>query len=105
MEFVFIHTMGSIMTEQSMIASAELGKKLIADPEGFAPGCKLLATYAGRGKGMIFCVWEAPNLEALMPGCEQMHLFGWDTEVIPVEKMEVHLDKFAKALEAVKAGR
>jgi len=35
-----------------------------------------------------------------MPFLEQMSMFGWNNEVIPAEKMEVHMEKLAKALEA-----
>ena len=105
MQYMFLHTMGSTMTQESMLASVEMGKKLIAKPEDYAPGAKLQAVYAGRARGIIFCLWDAPDLEILMPACEQMHLLGWDTEVVPIEKMEVHLEKFAKAMVAMKPAK
>jgi hypothetical protein len=102
MEFMTIHTMGSTMTQETMVASLEMGKKLMAKPGDFVPGGKLLFSYAGRGKGIIVCLWEAPNVDCMMPALEQMHLLGWDTEIIPVDEMNIHLKKLEQAMKARK---
>jgi hypothetical protein len=38
-----------------------------------------------------------------MPLLEQMNMLGWETDIIPVEKMEVGLPKAEKALQAMMA--
>jgi xylose isomerase len=38
-----------------------------------------------------------------MPVGEQMSMMGWDTDIIPVDKMEVALAKFEKALQGMQA--
>ena len=101
MEFILIHTMGNAWGPESMVASIEMGKKLMAKPEAVVPGGKLLAAYGGRAKGIIVCLWQAPNAEVMMPAMEQMHLLGWDTEIIPAENMSVHMEKLEKALKAM----
>ena len=40
-------------------------------------------------------------MEALMPIAEQMSMMGWDTDTIPVDKMDVALAKYEKALQAM----
>ena len=102
MEFMLVHTVGNIMTQEMLAASAEMGKKLMAKPESFAPGAKLLSSYHASGKGMIFCLWEAPNLDSLVRMTEQLLFSGWDTDIIPVDKMEVHLKNYGEALKAMK---
>jgi len=102
MEFMLIHTTGNTMTQEMLATSAEMGKKLMAKPEAFAPGAKLLSAYHARGKSTIFCLWEAPNLDSLAPLSEQLLLFGWETDIIPVDKMEAHLKKADEAMEAMR---
>jgi len=67
------------------------------------PGGKLIAAYGARALSMVVCLWEVPSMEALVPVLEQMNMLGWDTDTIPVEKMEVALPKFEKALQAMQA--
>jgi hypothetical protein len=40
-----------------------------------------------------------------MPVGEQMSMMGWDTGIIPVDKMEVAIAKYEKALQAMQAKR
>ncbi len=101
MEIIAIHEPSSLMTPEMMAATIEIAKKLVAKPEAFVPGGKMLATYGGRTKMVVICIWEVPNLEVLLPAFEQMRMLGWNSEIIPVEKMEVHLEKYAKAMEAM----
>jgi len=81
-----------------MKAVAELAKKLITKPEELVPGGKLIAAYHARCEGFTLCIWDAPNAENLMPAFEQLEHLGWDTEVIPAEKMLDTIPKFANAL-------
>jgi len=104
MEIIAIHTPNNLMTPDLMAASIEMGKKLMAKPGEFVPGGKLLAAYHARAKSVIFCLWEVPNVEVLLPAFEQMSMLGWDNEIIPADKMEVHLEKATKAMEAMAKG-
>lgn len=102
MEYILIHTPNNNLTPQTMPAVIEMGKKVGANPGQFVPGGKMLASYAAKAKMFIVCLWEAPSIDAIMPAMEQMSIMGFNTEVIPAEKLEVKLDKLAKALAAMK---
>jgi len=103
MEFILIHEPNNLMTPDMLAASVEMGKKLMAKPEELVPGGKMLFSYHGRNKSVVFCLWEVPSLDVLLPVLEQMTMIGWNNEIIPVETMEVHLEKAVKAMEAMKA--
>ncbi|MBA7687027.1 hypothetical protein ES703_95487 [subsurface metagenome] len=103
MEVLLIHKLIGVVPPEMMAASIDIGKKLVAKPGEFVPGGKLIAAYGARALSMIVCLWEVPSMEALMPVLEQMNMLGWDTDTIPVEKMEVALPKFEKALQAMQA--
>ena len=103
MEVLLIHKPAGLLPPEMMAASLEIGKKLEASPEEFVPGGKMIASYSARGLSMIVCIWEVPSMEALMPLEEQMNMLGWETDTIPVEKMEVAIPKFEKALQAMQA--
>ena len=103
MEVLLIHKPRGVVPPEGMAAAMELGKKISTSPGEVVPGGKLTASYHARGIGMVVCLWEVPNMEALMPVCEQMMMMGWDTDTIPVDKMEVALAKYEKALQAMKA--
>ena len=100
MEYILVHTPNSALTPQTMAAMVEMGKQVGANPGQFVPGGKLLASYSAQAKMFIICLWEAPSIDAIMPALEQMAMLGFDTEVIPAEKLEVKLDKIAKAMAA-----
>jgi hypothetical protein len=68
----------------------------------FVPGGKLIASYASRAKSFTVCIWDAPSAEAFFPLLEQIALAGWDTEIMPAEKMTVYIEKLATALKAMK---
>jgi hypothetical protein len=102
-EVLLVHKAIGVVPPDMMAASVEMGKKLTAKPGEFVPGGKLIASYMARGIMMIVCLWDVPSLEALMPVTEQMKMGGWNTDVIPVEKTEVAIVKFEKALQAMKA--
>ena len=103
MEVLLIHRLNGVVPPEMMAASLEIGKKLNFKPEELVPGGKLIAAYSARALSMVVCLWEVPNVEALMPPLEQMNMLGWNTETIPVEKMEVAIPKFEKALQAMQA--
>ena len=103
MEVLLIHRLKGVVPPEMMAASLEIGKKLTFNPEELVPGGKLIAAYSARVQSMAACLWEVPNMEALMPALEQMNMLGWDTDTIPVEKMEVALPKLEKALQAMQA--
>jgi len=103
MEVLLIHKLMGVVPPEMMAAGLEIGKKIVANPGEVVPGGKLIASYSARGLSMIVCLWEVPSMEALMPVLEQMNMLGWDTDTIPVEKMEVALVKYGKALQAMQA--
>ena len=100
MEYILIHTANNNLTKETMPALVELGKKVAADPGQFVPGAKMLVAYAAQAKMFMACIWEAPSIDALMPALEQMANMGFDTEVIPADKLEVKMDKLSKAMAA-----
>ena len=103
MEVVLLHKAIGLLPPEMLAASIEIGKKVAAKPEELVPGGKLIASYFARSLSLVVCIWEVPNLEALMPMVEQLNMLGWNTEIIPVEKTEVHLEKVEKALQAFQA--
>jgi hypothetical protein len=98
MKVVLIHKPLSLMPPDMMKAGIELGKKIMAQPEAMVPGGKSLASYYAQALWCIFCVWEAPSLEAMMPLAEQLKMLGWNTEIIPVDEAEVAMSKIEKAM-------
>ena len=102
MEFILIHKPLGIIPPEVMGGTLEQVKKLLAKPDDFVPGGKLIASYGARGKSFIVCIWDAPNAEALCPFVEQLVLAGWDTDIMPAEKMTVHIEKLTKALKAMR---
>jgi hypothetical protein len=104
MEYILIHTPNSNYTAAMFPAMLEMGKTVLENPEEMAPGCKMLAAYAGRTKLLMFCIWEAPSADNLVPGMEQMAMYGWDTDIIPADKLGVRLEKLAKFMEAMPKG-
>jgi hypothetical protein len=103
MEVLLIHKPIGMLPPEMWTASVEVGKKLEANPGAIVPGGKMIASYSARGLSSIFCIWEVPSMEALMPLVEQMNMLGWETDTIPVDKMKVAIPKFEKALQAMLA--
>ena len=101
MDVLLIHKPMGMLPPESWAASLEIGKKLQANPEALVPGGKSIASYGARALSMIVCIWEVPSIEVLMPLTEQMNMIGWNTDIIPVETMEVGLAKAEKALQAM----
>ena len=98
MEFVLIHKPISLMPPEMMKAGIQLGKKLLAAPGELVPGGKVIASYYARAIWCIFCIWEVPKVESLMPVAEQLKMLGWNTEIIPVEKAADALQKLECAM-------
>jgi hypothetical protein len=101
MEVLLIHKPIGMLPPEMWAAALDMGKKMEANPGEMAPGGKLLASYGARAKSTVFCIWEVPSIEALMPALEQMSMMGWDTDTIPVEKMETAIPKAEKAVQAM----
>jgi hypothetical protein len=104
MEFILIHTPNSNMSPATMPALIEMGKQVAAKPEQSVPGAKMLAAYSAQAKMFMVCLWEAPSIDVIMPALEQMAMMGFDTEVIPADKLEVKMDKLAKAMAEMAKG-
>jgi hypothetical protein len=100
MEFVIIHKPVSLMPPEMMAAGLEMAKQIEADPEKMVPGGKAIASYYARALWCIFCIWEAPSLEALLPLAEQLKMLGWNTDIIPVDKPKVAIQKIEMAMQA-----
>jgi hypothetical protein len=73
----------------------------MAQPEAMVPGGKSIASYYDRALWSIFCIWEVPSLEAMMPLAEQLKMLGWDTDIIPVDEAEVAMPKIEKAMASI----
>jgi hypothetical protein len=102
MEFILVHTPNGNLTPQTLPGLIEMGKQVSANPENLIPGAKMLAAYAAQSKMFMVCLWEAPSVDLLMPSLEQMSMMGFDTEVIPADKLGVKMEKLAKAMAAMK---
>jgi hypothetical protein len=102
MELILTHKPRGIIPPETMAAMAEQLKKLLAKPDSVVPGGKVIASYAARAKSFSVCIWDVPTVEALYPFLEQLTMAGWETDVIPAEKMTVYVEKRAKALQAMK---
>lgn len=102
MEVLLIHSPMTVPPEMRA-ARIDITKKVLAKPGELVPGGKLIAAYVARALSKVFYTWEVPSMEALMPLLEQLNMLGVDTDTIPVEKMEVALPKYEKALQAMQA--
>ena len=98
MEVVLIHKPLSLMPPEMMAAGLEMAKQIQTSPEKMVPGGKAIFSYYARAMWCIFCGWEVQSLESLMPLTEQLKMLGWDTEIIPVDKAGVAIEKLEKAM-------
>jgi hypothetical protein len=98
MKVVLIHKPLSLMPPDMMKAGLEMAKQIQARPEAMVPGGKALASYYARALWCIFCVWEVPSVEAMLPLAEQLKMLGWNTDIIPVDEAEVAIQKLEKAM-------
>jgi hypothetical protein len=103
MEYILIHKPIGILPPEVMKLTMEMARKLGAKPQEFVPGGKLIASYYAIGGQAVYCIWDAPNIEALAPLLRNMSIAGWNTEVIPAERAEVALANIEKAMQAMQA--
>ena len=101
MEFILIHKPLGVISPEVMLGTMEQVRELLAKPDGFVPGGRLIASYGARSKSFVVCVWEAPSAEVLCPFLEHLVLAGWETEIMPAEKMIVQVEKYIGALKAM----
>ena len=101
MEFILIHKPLGIVPPEVMGGTLEQVGKLLAKPDDFVPGGKLIASYGARSKSFVVCVWEAPSVEVLCPVVEQLVLAGWETDIMPAEKMTVQVEKYIGAFKTM----
>jgi hypothetical protein len=102
MDFILIHTLRSTPTPQELAVMVEQTKMFLAKPGDFVPGGKLLISRVALNKGIFICIWNAPGIEALCPLVSQLEFGGWETDILPAETMEAHLDRSVKFLESMK---
>ena len=98
MEFILIHRQPGIVPPEITKKAIETAKGLNADPSKYVPSGKLIASYKAIGQSSVVCIWEAPTVDALIPLLEQMNAIGWETEVIPAEKMATFIPKAEQML-------
>ena len=98
MEVVLIHKPIGVMPPEMMAAGLEMAKQVLASPEKVVPGGKAIFSYYARAMWCIFCGWEVQSLESMLPLAEQLKMLGWNTEIIPVDKAEVAIQKLEKAM-------
>jgi hypothetical protein len=101
MEVVLIHKpVGSIPPDMQK-PIIDYTKNLGAKPESVVPGGKIIGSYYALGAWLTVCIWDVPHIDALTPLLEQLRFLGMNTEVIPVERMEVAIEKMEKLLQAL----
>lgn len=98
MEFVLIHRPLGPLPPEVMKRGIELVKKLFAEPSKVVPGGKIIAAYTAYAQSLVVCIWEVPSVNALIPFLEHVWAVGWETEVIPAEKMTTFIPKAEKML-------
>lgn len=98
MEFILLHRPLGPLPPEVLKKTLEFVKQLNAEPSRFVPGGKIVAAYNGRNQWLQVCIWEAPSLDAMMPFLEAMAGMGFNTEVIPADKMEDAIPKWEKQL-------
>lgn len=98
MEVVLLHRPRGLLPPELVKAAIEVGKTLDVRAETVVPGGKLVASYSAHNQMLIICLWDVPSVDSLIPVCEQMTFYGWDTEIIPVEKAADAIPKMEKAL-------
>jgi len=98
MEILLIHTQLGPVPPEMMVKTIELGKELAADTAKFVPEGKLIGSYKAIGQSRVVCLWDVPSIDALTPLLEQMNFLEWETEVIPVETMDVFIAKAEKIM-------
>lgn len=98
MEFILIHKPLGPLPPENLAAALEFVKKIVEDPAKVVEGGKVIAAYNGRGQWLQVCIWDAPSVEALLPLVEGMTGMGFNTEVIPAEKVEAAIPKWEKGL-------
>lgn len=103
MEIILVHKPIGLIPPESMKLSMDRAKELCAKPQEFVPGSKLIGSYTAIGAQVIFCIWDVPNTESLLPLLRNMSIAGWNTEIIPVERTEVAIPNIEKAMAAMQA--
>lgn len=98
MRILLIHTQLGPVPPEMMVKTIELGKELAADTAKFVPEGKLIGSYKAIGQSRVVCLWDVPSIDALTPLLEQMNFLEWETEVIPVETMDVFIAKAEKIM-------
>ena len=106
MEFILIHKMREpdrySRKPEEWLKAIEAFRKILAKPEETVAGGKLVASYTALVENWMFCIWDVPNYEALVPFAQQMFMLGFDNDIILVEPTKVHIEKAAKFAEAMK---
>jgi len=98
LEFILMHRPLGPLPPETLAAALQNVKKIIEDPSKVVPGGKLIAAYNALGQWLQVCIWDAPSVEALLPLMGGMTGSGFNTEVIPAEKVEAAIPKWEKSL-------
>jgi hypothetical protein len=101
MEFILIHKPLGVISPEVMLRTMEQVRELLAKPDRFVPGGKLIASYGARGKSFVVCVWEAPSADAFCSFIEHLVPAGWETDIMPAEKMSVQVEKYLGTLKTM----
>ncbi|OGO04392.1 MAG: hypothetical protein A2Y60_07135 [Chloroflexi bacterium RBG_13_54_9] len=101
MEVILIHKPIGPVPAEMLKATVDNVKSLLGKPESVVPGGKLVGSYYALGQWLTVCIWDVPHIEALSPLLEQLRFLGMNTEVIPVERTEVAIEKIEKVLQAM----
>lgn len=105
MEVICIHRPIGPMPPEMQKPNIDYAKNVLAKPESVVPGGKIVGSYYAVGQWLTVCIWEVPQIDALMPLLEQLRFLGTNTEIIPVEKGGVALEKMENVLKAMSGQR
>lgn len=98
MEVILIHRPKGTPPPEVSMAAIDFVKKVFNAPGEFVPGGKLVASYATLNDMIVVCIWDVPTLDTLMPFVEQLNFLMTSTEIFPVVKAEVFMQKFEQVL-------
>ncbi len=101
MEVVLIHKPIGPIPREMQKPNIDYTKNVLAKPESVVPGGKILGSYYALGQWLTVCIWDVPQIEALTPLLEQLRFLGMNTEVIPVERAAVAIEKIERVLQAL----
>jgi hypothetical protein len=97
-EFILIHKPIGASSPEGLMMAVLSGKDMAANPKKFVPNGQLVASYYAVAQQGVYCIWDVPKFEDLIPLVRMMTVVNWDTEIVPVQKPEIALPALEKAM-------